>query len=74
MALTPAQIAIVKSTAPIIKQHGQAVTSLFYRNLLSSNPSLQNYFSLRNQQTGAQQAALAHAVLATLEHVPGQGR
>ncbi|KAK5988207.1 Flavohemoprotein [Cladobotryum mycophilum] len=69
MTLTPDQIAIVKSTAPVIKQHGQAVTSLFYKNLLSSNPGLQNYFSLRNQQTGAQQAALAHAVLASATYI-----
>ncbi|KAG5917920.1 hypothetical protein E4U42_007074, partial [Claviceps africana] len=64
MALTAQQTATVKSTAPIVKQHGQAITATFYRNMLAAHPELRSYFSVRNQQTGAQQAALANAVFA----------
>ncbi|KAM4063658.1 globin domain-containing protein [Hirsutella rhossiliensis] len=64
MALTADQIALVKSTAPVIKEHGKTITTTFYQRLLSAHPELKNYFSLRNQQSGAQQAALADAVFA----------
>ncbi|KAB1719511.1 nitric oxide dioxygenase, partial [Klebsiella pneumoniae] len=69
MPLTPSQIAIVKSTAPIIKQHGTAITSTFYRNMLAAHPELKNVFSLRNQQSGAQQTALANAVYAYAAYI-----
>lgn len=69
MALTAQQIAIVKSTAPVVKEHGNAITKIFYREMLAAHPELKNYFSLRNQQIGAQQAALAHAVFAYAAHI-----
>jgi nitric oxide dioxygenase len=69
MALTAEQIAIVKSTAPVLKEHGNDITAVFYQHLLSENPSLKNMFSLRNQQTGAQQKALANAVLGYATYV-----
>lgn len=69
MALTDTQISIVKSTAPVLKQHGEAITSVFYRNLITENPSLKNIFSLTSQSTGAQPRALAHAVLAYATYI-----
>ncbi|KAG6026528.1 hypothetical protein E4U40_001999 [Claviceps sp. LM458 group G5] len=69
MALTAQQTATVKSTAPIVKQYGQTITTTFYRNMLSAHPELKNYFSLRNQQLGAQQAALANAVFAYAAYI-----
>lgn len=69
MALSAAQISIVKSTAPILKEHGKTITTTFYRNMLGAHPELKNYFSLRNQQTGAQQAALANSVLAYAQYI-----
>ncbi|KAF4463295.1 nitric oxide dioxygenase [Fusarium albosuccineum] len=74
MALSQAQIAIVKSTAPILKEHGKTITTTFYRNMLGAHPELKNYFSLRNQQTGAQQAALANSVLAYATHIDDLGK
>ncbi|RFU80218.1 nitric oxide dioxygenase [Trichoderma arundinaceum] len=68
-ALTQEQIAIIKSTVPIIREHGTVVTTTFYANMLAAHPELKNYFSLRNQQTGAQQAALANSVLAAATHI-----
>lgn len=69
MALSQTQINIVKSTAPILKEHGKTITTTFYRDMLAANPHLKNYFSLRNQQTGAQQAALANSVLAYATYI-----
>jgi nitric oxide dioxygenase len=71
--LTVEQMAIVKSTAPVIREHGTAITDVFYKNLLSAHPALKNYFSLRNQQTGAQQLALANAVFAYAAHIDDLG-
>ncbi|OAQ59870.1 flavohemoglobin [Pochonia chlamydosporia 170] len=69
MALTAQQIATVKSTAPIVKQYGTTITTTFYRNMLSAHPELKNYFSLKNQQSGAQQTALANAVFAYAAYI-----
>ncbi|RCI11289.1 hypothetical protein L249_7123 [Ophiocordyceps polyrhachis-furcata BCC 54312] len=69
MALTAEQISLVKSTAPVIKQHGQAITTVFYRRILAAHPELKSIFSLRNQHTGAQQAALAGAVFAYASYI-----
>lgn len=74
MALTQEQIAIVKSTAPILKEHGTTITTVFYRNLLAAHPALKNYFSLRNQQTGLQQSALATSVLAYATYIDDLGK
>ncbi|KAB5583403.1 globin-like protein [Coniochaeta sp. 2T2.1] len=67
--LTPSQIAIVKSTAPVLKVHGEAITTLFYNNLLASTPSLKNIFSITSQTTGRQPRALAGAVLAYATYI-----
>ncbi|KAI6784583.1 Flavohemoprotein-like protein [Emericellopsis cladophorae] len=74
MALTPRQVEIVKSTVPIIKEHGTTVTKTFYHNMLKAHPELLNYFSLRNQQTGDQQAALAKSVLAYATYIDDLGK
>ena len=62
--LTAQQKSIVKSTAPVLAEHGVAITSLFYERLLNNHPPLRNIFNAAHQSTGAQPAALAHAVWA----------
>ncbi|KJZ71227.1 hypothetical protein HIM_09370 [Hirsutella minnesotensis 3608] len=74
MALTAEQIAIVKSTVPVVKEHGKTITTVFYQRLLAAHPELKNYFSLRHQQVGAQQAALADAVFAYAAHIDDLGK
>lgn len=74
MALTSEQLAIVKSTVPILREHGQTVTATMYRNLLHDIPTLKNYFSLRAQHTGQQPTALANAVLAYAENIDDLGK
>ena len=69
MSLTNDQICIIKSTAPILADHGIALCNLFYKNLLADNSPLNAVFSQTNQQTGAQPRALAGALLAYAQHI-----
>ncbi|KAJ9149301.1 Flavohemoprotein [Pleurostoma richardsiae] len=67
--LTPSQIAIVKATAPVLKEHGVTITTLFYNNMINAHPELRDIFSHTSQVTGRQPRALAASVLAYAEHV-----
>lgn len=69
MSMTQAQIAIVKATVPVLKQHGKTITSTMYNNMLHNHPEFRNLFSLRAQQTGEQPAALARSVLAYAQYI-----
>ncbi|MEM7518674.1 MAG: SDR family NAD(P)-dependent oxidoreductase, partial [Planctomycetota bacterium] len=55
--------AIVKATAPLLQEHGTAITTLFYKRMLDAHPELRGIFSATSQATGAQPRALARAVL-----------
>lgn len=67
--LTPAVREIVKSTAPMLKAHGLALTSHFYARMFTHNPELREVFNQGHQRSGAQQQALAMAVAAYGEHI-----
>jgi len=71
--LTPSQLALVKATAPVLQQHGVAITTLFYQNMLVAHPELKNIFNHSSQATGAQPRALAAAVLAYATHIEDLG-
>lgn len=64
MPLTPEQTRLVKSTVPVLKEHGTTVTKVFYDNLLAAHPELKNIFNEANQVHLHQPKALAHAVYA----------
>ncbi|KAI0910934.1 flavohemo protein [Ustulina deusta] len=72
--LTPSQIAIVKATAPVLKEHGVTITGLFYKNMLGANPDLRNVFNEANQIGGAQPRALAGAVIAYATYIDDLGK
>jgi len=72
--LTPSQIAIVKATVPVLKEHGVTITTLFYKNLLEAHPELRNVFNEANQVDGAQPRALAAAVWAYAAYVDELGK
>jgi nitric oxide dioxygenase len=72
--LTASQLAIVKSTAPILKAKGEEITTLFYKNMIGAYPELHNIFNQTGQTTGAQPRALAGAVFAYASHVDDLGR
>lgn len=62
--LSTHDIAIVKSTVPLIDAGGVAITDHFYNRLFSHNPELKNIFNMSNQHTGAQKVALFEAIAA----------
>lgn len=67
--MNPQYIELVKSTVPVLREHGVALTSYFYNRMLTNNPELKNTFNLDHQSTGRQPRALAAAVLAYAENI-----
>lgn len=57
-------IKIVKSTAPILQEHGETLTKHFYQRMFSHNPEVGPFFNPANQAEGTQQRALAGAICA----------
>lgn len=62
--LTPKTITLVKATAPILEEHGEALTRHFYRRMFAQNPEVAPFFNPANQEAGLQQKALAGAICA----------
>ncbi|WP_220348190.1 NO-inducible flavohemoprotein [Alkalilimnicola ehrlichii] len=56
--------AIVKSTAPVLAEHGLAITEHFYRRMFRHHPELKSIFNQAHQAIGDQPKALANAVYA----------
>ena len=67
--MTPEHIELVKSTVPVLRENGVALTSYFYNRMLNNNPELKNIFNLDSQNSGRQPRALAAAVLAYAENI-----
>lgn len=62
--LSQKTIAVVKSTAPILQEHGETLTKHFYKRMFSHNPEVAPFFNPANQSEGTQQRALAGAICA----------
>lgn len=62
--LSQTSINIVKSTAPILQQHGETLTKHFYQRMFLHNPEVAPFFNSANQAGGTQQRALAGAICA----------
>ncbi|WP_175104562.1 NO-inducible flavohemoprotein [Pararobbsia alpina] len=60
---------IVKATVPLLESGGEALTTHFYKMLLSEHPEVQPLFNQTNQASGAQQRALANGVLMYARHI-----
>lgn len=56
--------ATVKSTIPLLQEHGLEITTVFYKLLFEANPELRHIFNSANQQDASQSRALSDAVLA----------
>jgi len=54
----------IDASVPVLREHGLAITSLFYSNMLGAHPELTRIFNMGNQARGAQQQSLASAVFA----------
>ncbi|KAF3933227.1 Flavohemoprotein [Dactylellina cionopaga] len=66
---TQEQAAIVKSTVPVLEEHGVTITTVFYKNLHDDIPALHEIFNQANQTNGHQAKALAGAVLAYAKYI-----
>ncbi|MGV3640276.1 MAG: NO-inducible flavohemoprotein [Adhaeribacter sp.] len=67
--ITASQKELIKATVPVLKAHGVALTTHFYKRMFTHNPELKNVFNMGNQQSGKQQVALAMAVLNYAENI-----
>jgi nitric oxide dioxygenase len=73
MALTKEQVAIIKATAPILKEYGNTITTLFYSTMIKENPELNNIFNTTNQANNHQPAALAGSLYAYASYIDDLG-
>jgi nitric oxide dioxygenase len=62
-------IRIVKSTAPVLQEHGETLTRHFYQRMFRENPEVAPLFNAKNQHGGTQQRALAGAICAFAANV-----
>ncbi|WLP95473.1 globin domain-containing protein [Psychrobacter sp. M13] len=66
---TAQTLKIVKATVPVLEEHGNAITTVFYQNMFANHPELLDIFNETNQKLGRQQTALATTVLAAAKHL-----
>lgn len=62
--LSEQTVTIVKSTAPVLQEHGETLTKHFYKRMFTHNPEVAPFFNPANQAAGLQQKALAGAICA----------
>ena len=67
--LSTQDIAIVKSTVPLLEQGGSAITQHFYQRMFRHNPELNDIFNMSNQHTGRQVEALFQAIAAYAQNI-----
>jgi nitric oxide dioxygenase len=48
-SITDEQRSIVKASAPVLVEHGQAITKRFYAQMLEAHPDLKNVFNMSHQ-------------------------
>ncbi|KAJ5163843.1 Globin [Penicillium coprophilum] len=71
--MTADQIALIKATIPVLAEHGNTITTVFYRNMLEAHPELNTVFNTSNQVNGHQPRALAGALYAYASHIDDLG-
>jgi nitric oxide dioxygenase len=62
----------IDASVPVLREHGLAITKVFYTNLFASHPQLHNIFNAGNQANGTQQQSLASAVFAYAANIDNQ--
>lgn len=73
MVLSQKTIDIIKSTVPVLEQHGEKITTKFYQLMFGNHPELLNIFNHANQKQGRQQKALAGTVYAAAMYIDNLG-
>jgi nitric oxide dioxygenase len=72
-AISQQTIDTVKSTAPVIKEYGKAITSRMYEIMFATHPEVKSQFDMSAQANGTQPAKLATAVYAYATHIDDLG-
>ncbi len=67
--LTNAQRDLIKATVPLLESGGEALTTHFYRMMLSEYPEVRPLFNQAHQASGDQPRALANGVLMYARHI-----
>lgn len=67
--LTNAQRDLIKATVPLLESGGEALTTHFYRMMLSEYPEVRPLFNQAHQVSGDQPRALANGVLMYARHI-----
>lgn len=67
--LSPSTLELIKASVPVLQEHGEALTTLFYRRMFENNPEVKAFFNPAHQVSGQQPRALAGAVLAYAMHI-----
>ena len=67
--LTNAQRVLIKATVPLLESGGEALTTHFYRMMLSEHPEVRPLFNQAHQASGDQPRALANGVLMYARHI-----
>ncbi|KAF7553770.1 hypothetical protein G7Z17_g3379 [Cylindrodendrum hubeiense] len=69
MALSYQQSKLIRGTIPALTDHGERITTIFYRNMLRDNPELNDYFNTVNQANGRQPRALTAVILSYAQNI-----
>jgi len=67
--LSNAQRDLIKATVPLLESGGEALTTHFYRMMLSEFPEVRPLFNQAHQASGDQPRALANGVLMYAKHI-----
>ncbi|MGO4306094.1 MULTISPECIES: globin domain-containing protein [unclassified Cupriavidus] len=67
--LSAASRPYIDASVPVLREHGLAITTHFYREMFAARPELTNLFNMGNQANGSQQQSLASAVFAYAANV-----
>lgn len=67
--LTNPQRDLIKATVPLLESGGEALTTHFYRMMLSEHPEVRPLFNQAHQASGDQPRALANGVLMYARHI-----
>ncbi|KAI1177864.1 globin-like protein [Nemania sp. FL0916] len=69
MSLTRHEAELVNETIPALRQHGEHISTVFYKSMLRDHPELNNYFNGVNMHTGRQPRALTALILAFASNI-----
>ena len=67
--LSQKTIDIIKSTVPVLKEHGLEITKTFYNTMFTNNPEVKEMFNMDRQESGEQPKALAMTILAAAQNI-----